>query len=106
MNTSDLKNIVFLKEVNSNIVDEAIIILKPNIKIKEAVVEGKNKFKNNNSSNYILNEAQMIVSNYISNFKKEDEKLLKKYKKKMKIMKIINICLSILIIGYAIIKII
>lgn len=105
MNTSDLKNIVFLKEVNSNIVDEAIIILKPNVKVKEAVIEGKNKFKNNNSPNYILNEAQMIVSNYISNLKKEDEKLLKKYKKKMRVMKVINLCLSLLIIGYVVITI-
>ena len=105
MNTSDLKNIVFLKEVNSNIVDEAIIILKPNVKVKEFIVDGKNKVNNKNNKNYILNEAQMVVANYISKLKKEDEKVLKKYEKKYKRMRVANICLVLLIIVCVIFKI-
>lgn len=105
MNKSDLKNIVFLKEVNSNIVDEAIIILKPNVKVKESVIEGKNKVNNKQNSNYILNEAQLVVSNYISRMKNDDKNLRKKYEKKYKSMRVINIVMFIAIIGLVISKI-
>ncbi len=105
MNKSDLKNIVFLKEVNSNIVDEAIIILKPNVKVKESVIEGKNKVNNKPNSNYILNEAQLVVSNYISRMKNDDKNLRKKYEKKYKSMRVINIVMFIAIIGLVISKI-
>lgn len=105
MNKSDLKNIVFLKEVNSNIVDEAIIILKPNVKVKESVIDGKNKFNNKPNSNYILNEAQLVVSNYISRMKNDDKNLRNKYEKKYKSMRVINIVMFIAIIGLVISKI-
>ena len=35
METSNLKNTVILKSIPSNIIEEAIIVLKKNIKIKE-----------------------------------------------------------------------
>ena len=35
METSKLKNMVVLKSVPSNIIEEAIIVLKKNIKVKE-----------------------------------------------------------------------
>ena len=95
MNNSGLKNIVFLKDISSNIVDEAIIILKPNVKIKESVIQGINSKKNTDKGDYILNEAQLIVSNYVSKMKNVDENVLNKCKKKLKNVRILNTFLFI-----------
>lgn len=78
MNSKVMKNIVVLKDLPSNIIDEAIVILKDNSKIKslEAIekkelIESKNKLSSNNE--YILKEAEMVISNYISDVKEEKE---------------------------------
>ena len=71
MDISNMKNMVVLKNLPSNIVDEAIVILKSNKKIKKLeYAESKlNNSKNNNenknnNNDYIVNEAEMIISNY------------------------------------------
>lgn len=81
MKQSELKNMVILKNLPSNIVEEAIIILKANKKIKklEKVEKIKNKEENSvehKQKDYILKEAEMLVTNYISNF--EEKKKSKK----------------------------
>ena len=43
METSNLKNTVILKSIPSNIIEEAIIVLKKNIKIKEFELQNKRK---------------------------------------------------------------
>ena len=46
MNMSDMKNIVILKDLPSNLVDEAIVFLKQNQKIKKLeYIENTEKFK-------------------------------------------------------------
>ena len=98
MDISNMKNMVVLKNLPSNIVDEAIVILKSNKKIKKLeYAESKlNNSKNNNenknnNNDYIVNEAEMIISNYISNLEKPKEfnsnvkDLSKKYSKLKKI---------------------
>ena len=79
MQTSNMKNIVVLKNLPSNLVDEAIVILKSNKKIKnlELVDRNKNKSLNNKEAGtkeYILKEAEMLVSNYISSMEKKEKK--------------------------------
>ena len=59
METSNLKNTVILKSVPSNIIEEAIIVLKKNIKVKE--YEIKNKSEKSEKGNYIIKEAEMII---------------------------------------------
>lgn len=76
METSRLKNMVVLRNLPSNIVDEAIVILKPNKKIKKLEPAEKNKSiltdnKQVHSKEYILKEAEMLVSNYITKMEKE-----------------------------------
>ncbi|MBE5819411.1 MAG: hypothetical protein E7310_01060 [Clostridiales bacterium] len=78
MNSKIMKNIVVLKDLPSNIIDEAIVILKDNSKIKslEAIekkelLESKNKTIDNKE--YILKEAEMVISNYISDIKEEKQ---------------------------------
>ena len=88
METSNLKNMVVLKNLPSNIVDEAIIVLKTNKKAKKLQKIEKNNKTTENEENkkdkeYILKEAEMLVNNYISKIENKDNKdkytKLKKY---------------------------
>lgn len=94
MNIDNMKNIVVLKDLPSNMVEEAIVILKPNIKMKDIKIEEKKKenvkvgAKNvKTSREYIIKEAEEVVSQYISNLEKpkqleiSNQKLMAKYQK-------------------------
>ena len=72
METSNLKNTVILKSVPSNIIEEAIIVLKKNIKVRE--YEIKNKSEKNEKGNYIIKEAEMIINNYCNKIENEQKK--------------------------------
>lgn len=104
MNKESMKKMVILKDLPSNIVDEAIVILKPNVKLKGLNIEKNKKFEakeNNCSKKYIVNEAQMVISNYLSNIencKKNDFLINKKIDNKYKIYKIISILLGVTLI--------
>lgn len=72
MKESNLKNIVVLKNLPSNIVEEAFVILKSNKTAKklEKIERNKNSKETSThrkSKEYILKEAEMVVSNYLSN---------------------------------------
>lgn len=92
MNNLDMKNIIVLKDLPSNIIDEAIVILKDN-KIKRT---DKSEDLNNHMNTSIINEAQNVISEYIERLEKpkrerqNEKKLLLKYKK----LKIFCILLS------------
>ena len=69
MENNNLKNIVVLKNLPSNIVEEAIVILKPNKKIKEIEIVNKNQktmSKEEKEDGYVIKEAEMLVAKYIS----------------------------------------
>ncbi len=105
MNTDNMKNMIVLKDLPSNIVDEAIVILKPNIKLKSLDTaennKKNNKTKNKNTQNpkkYILNEAEMVLNNYISKIetdKKKNIKINKDIETKCKRLKMMSILLGI-----------
>ena len=105
MNIDNMKNMVVLKDLPSNIVDEAIVILKPNIKLKSLDVIDKNNKKKNkeeDSKKYIINEAEMLISNYISkieNDKNRNIKVNKKIEDKCKRLKMISVFLGIAFIA-------
>lgn len=93
MNQSNLKNMIVLKNIPSNLVEEAIIILKSNKRIKklEKIENSKsidNTTNKKKEKDYLVKEAEMVISNYIlelehkKNEKKyNNKKLDKKYKK-------------------------
>ena len=75
MEASNMKNMVVLKNLPSNIVDEAIIILKNGKKVKklEKIDNSKNKSrkeKNTKEKDYILKDAEMLVNGYVSKIEK------------------------------------
>ncbi len=106
MDTQDMKNMIVLKNLPSNIVDEAIVILKPNIKLKSLDMAESNNNKTEKTNvqknrKYIINEAEMVVGNYISkieNDKKEKIKTNKKIEMKCKRLKIMSIFLGVMFI--------
>lgn len=78
MNQSTMKNMIVLKNLPSNLVEEAIIILKTNKKVKKLEKVEKNKKKENHKeerkeNDYILKEAEMLVSNYMARLEKKKE---------------------------------
>ena len=88
MNMSDMKNMIVLKNLPSNLVDEAIIILKGNKKIheyemadaKEENSKEENKERNKKDSvkqddkNYIIKEAEMLVQSYTKELEEKSPK--------------------------------
>lgn len=79
MEASKLKNMVVLRNLPSNIIDEAIIVLKENQKVKklQKVEKSKKTQENENKrkdKEYILKEAEMLVNNYISKIENNDKK--------------------------------
>lgn len=112
MNTENMKNMLVLKNLPSNIVDEAIVILKPNVKLKSLDVSQSNNIKNKkvkeeNPKKYIINEAEMLISNYISkieNDKNRNIKVNKKIEEKCKRLRMTSIVLGIMLFVSFIIK--
>ena len=71
METSDMKNIVVLKNIPSNMVEEAIIIFKETQKVKQKeLIDKSQKVKTTEihpkSKEYILKEAESLVTDYIN----------------------------------------
>lgn len=104
MSNSNLKNIVVLKNIPSNLIDEAIIVLKSKKTAKKLELAEKNSAicfkKTSNNNDYIIKEAENVVSNYINkieknnNFKKTNNNIEVKYRK----IKAYSIFISILLL--------
>lgn len=87
MNDNRLKNMIIIKDLPSNIVEEAYVILKPNQKFKKYIEKQENQ-KEEMSTDYVVKEAEMVVSNYLSKIEDnktirnlEVQKIEKKYRK-------------------------
>jgi len=90
MNNS--KNMLVLKDLPSNLIEEAYVVLNPSLKAK---IQEMEKNKNSNvgdeqkkilSKNYILEEAKYVLLSYVSKFETKKEStnkliLEKKYRK-------------------------
>ena len=105
MNQGALKNMVVLKNLPSNIVEEAIIILKTNKKIKQNekinLNKNKEKIEKTKENDYILKEAEMLITNYITKLeqkKKERNEIQKTIKRKCKNFKKCIIIMSMILI--------
>lgn len=102
MDISKMKNIIVLKNLPSNIIDEAFVVLKANKKIKSLKSLKENSLGKNeiNNKDHIVKEAEMIISNYINETDKINQLKLKSTKeleKKYKKLKSINIFLWIVV---------
>ena len=108
MPNNNFKNIVVLKNLPSNLIDEAIVILKSNKSAKklEFVEKNPSSFVEEKIYNedYIIKEAESVIENYIS--KIEKNKLNRRSKNnievKYKKIKIYRIIVSLILIYYII----
>ena len=79
MESSNMKNIVVLKNIPSNMVDEAIIILKQTQKVKqkeliERRINSEYELINQKPKDYILKEAEMLVNDYVNKIEENYDK--------------------------------
>jgi hypothetical protein len=79
MESSKMKNMLVLKNLPSNLVEEAIIILKSNKKVKKLEkIDKTNKVNEigdvKKEKDYVIKEAEMLVSSYISKLENNNQK--------------------------------
>ncbi len=101
MDNKSIKNMVVLKNLPSNIVEEAIFILKTNKMAKKLEYIDKNKnLKNKNiekGEDYIIKEAESVVANYIEKMEGNEKNRVKnKFNKNYKTLRNYSIAVSIL----------
>lgn len=94
MQKNKINNILFLKEIESNFIDEAIVILKDNVNLAEFNEESKC----NNKS--IIKEAEFVINQKITdsaiNFEKfKVRKLLSKIKR-LRLISVISVIIGFL----------
>ena len=83
MQKSKLNNVIVLKDMPSNIVEEAIVVLQ--------------KKKQDNKNNAILKEAEYVIDNCIKQLQIKSEKLENfKIEKRYKLLKKVTTILTIL----------
>lgn len=103
MQSSDMKNMVVLKNIPSNMVEEAIIIFKETQRVKipkllEKNSKEKNLEKQSKSKEYILKEAEMLVSDYIDKLETKSQVNNQDIKEKYRKIKYYSIISTILLI--------
>ena len=80
MDISKMKNMVVLKNLPSNIVDEAYVVLKSSKKAKklEKIENFKNKNKEDETSKnkeYVVKESKLLIKDYINKVEDIDNSL-------------------------------
>jgi hypothetical protein len=95
MQNNKLKNTIVLKGMASNVVDEAIVVLKPNVKLKVPKTNGTER-ENGKREEFILKEAENVVNEYVNRLKREE--ILKSHEDlKRKLMKVRIIALFLFV---------
>jgi len=101
MQLSKMKNIIVLKGMASNVVDEAIVVLKPNVKLKQNEYNSKFKSKDEYRSKkmIVIKEAENTINNYVNRLQKmaQDEEEIH-MRKKYKFLQVCNVILIFSII--------
>jgi len=100
MQISKTENVIFLREVESNIIQEAFVILKDNVKFEFDEKKTSNSKKSNNEM-CILKEAENLINCEINDCNlKYDKFKMSKLERKLKIQKTFNIfCVIALLIS-------
>jgi len=111
MNSNQMKNMIVLKNLPSNLIDEAFIILKNNKKIKSLErVDNKNGkvVEKEKKEDYIIKEAEMVICDYLSKIDKEKQMKsysMRRIEEKYKRLKVVSIVLCIVVFLNAILAI-
>jgi len=107
MNISRMKNMIVLKDLPSNLVDEAIVILKNSDKVKNKEIAEKSctsskNFEESADGGYeaAIKEAEYLVTDYIKKLEapKEEKKNIKDLQIQYRKMQICSVFLGIVAI--------
>lgn len=113
MNTiNQMKNIIVLKDLPSNIIEEAFVIIKANRNVKVLKPTEKGGEENSEKQGeYIVKEAEMVINNYIKDIESENKirsntikQMENQYKKIKRINKFLSALLGITLFLNLIIK--
>lgn len=87
MQLNKLNNIIFLKELESNLIEEAFVVLKDNVNITRF----EEKIDKQNSKKTVLNEVESLINTELRvNELKFEEYKYKKLNKKYKFLQVVN----------------
>ncbi len=90
MQLNKLNNIVFLKDLESNVIEEAFVVLKDNVDITKF----EEKLNKTEAKKLVLNEVEILINTELKiNELKFEEYKLKKLSKKYNFLRIVNIIL-------------
>lgn len=77
-----LRNIVILKDLPSNVIEQAFVVLKKNQKIKnvEYVDNGSNNFVNERNdedeNDFIIKEAELLINDFVTDKTAADNRMV------------------------------
>lgn len=92
MQLNKLNNIVFLKDIESNLIEEAFVVLKDNVNLTKL----EEKINKTETKKSVLNEVEVLINTELKvNELKFEEYKFKKLSKKYNFLKIINIILVV-----------
>ena len=77
MEKCKMKNVVVLRNLPSNLIEEAFVVVKSkNVARSLERIDGKNENidRKNKDDGYIVREAESVLSSYVSLVEKKDEK--------------------------------
>lgn len=102
MDPNLMKNTIVLKNLPSNMIEEAYVVFKDNVKIHkiEKVENNKKvtKSEKQKAKDYILKEAEMVIKDYISKIEQNEYEIgyaSKNMRKKYKRMKSLTIFFAV-----------
>lgn len=106
MEKSQMKNIVVLRNLPSNLIEEAFVIVKSKKTAKSLeYIDKKDKLsvKEKGTNNYIIREAESVLSSYVSGVEKKDKKqenlkISKKYKRLKIYSSVVTVALAVMLI--------
>lgn len=105
MESSNMKNMVVLKNLHSNLIEEAIVVLKGNVKVKTLQNQKGNQKENKQRQKreeYIVKEAEMHIAQYVSgieNHKKEENTHKDLEKKYMRLKRVTSFFALLAVLG-------
>jgi len=99
MNTEIMKNMIIIKNLPSNMIEEAWVMLKPNLKVKDInKVELQlkaNKEPEKKENNNVIKEAELLLAECISKIERGDNirknSIIEKKYKKMKLLSVLSL---------------
>lgn len=105
----EMKNMIVLRDLPSNIVEEAWVVIKPEARKKEKELIKKMKksnLKTKTENGYVVKEAETVIYDYLKNINNYEDKkkyndIIKKYNKLKKFsIVLLGIYLSVLILSF------